>query len=416
MTLRNRFLLVGFGVFVFVVATPILVLFTRGYEIDWTNHRFVKTGVFVMKTLPTKADIFLNNKELAGKTPETVRFLLPGDYDVRIEKDGYQSWTKRLSINPQFATWINEDRDFITLFRKTADQLTAKQINFASVSNDQSEIAYVANNRLNIYNTDNQSTEDLANIADYHVPFTFTGNLVWTNGAQVLQYFNQHSNALPFDISNISKVETNGTYMVISVRDEIYLIGQSGPLLVDKKVSGSLLDGENLWYVSGNSLKEYNLRTGNTSTINNQIPANTSAKIIRGEGSTYLLLDKSLYAINDSLEKIFDGATFVNYDNNSHLLLFADPNEIYTYDPSKKTTDLIIRSLSQIIHPVLNSYTGYVFFENEAKIKAIELDGRDHRNIYSIVESPADADFTVSSDGSILTVFDSSTLTSYRIR
>src|SRR3989338_5461590 len=95
--LRNRFLLVGSGVVVFVLITPILVLYARGFKVDWENKSIVKTGALVIRSEPDKAQIYLDDKKLDQTTPTNLRFLVPNDYNFRIEKEGYQSWTKRLN-------------------------------------------------------------------------------------------------------------------------------------------------------------------------------------------------------------------------------------------------------------------------------------------------------------------------------
>lgn len=417
MRLRNRFMLIAFGILVFVVATPILVLYARGFQIDWVHHKIVKTGTFVIKTMPSKAMILLNGKPQSSLTPSTIRFVLPGDYDVTVQKDGYQSWTKRLTVLPQFVTWINEDRDFITLFYTTAQEKNQVATNFASLSQDNSELAYVQNSHLFIYNLNNQTSMDLGDISNYRVPFTFTPTLSWTNGANVLNLFNQRSTSLPIDVSQITKIESNGDYMDILAGNQLYSITPQGPVLVDTSVENTFLDGENLWYVTGTDLKSYNLRLGGSDIIASNLPTSTNAKIIRGEGNTFLILDKSLYILGENLQKIYDGVTSAQYDTASHSLLFADSNEILTYDPSMQKSELLLRSISPIVNPVMNFYTGYVFFENENKIKAIELDGRDHRNVYTIADvvDPT-ARFALSADGSVLTVFSNSQITSYQIR
>ena len=116
MTYKLRFSLIGFGVVLFLIATPFLVLFARGFTFDWHSHRIVKTGTMVVKTDPTGAVVYLDSHKQASTTPTNIRFLAPKDYDVRIEKDGYQAWTKRLSVRPQLVTWANDNRDVITLF------------------------------------------------------------------------------------------------------------------------------------------------------------------------------------------------------------------------------------------------------------------------------------------------------------
>jgi hypothetical protein len=416
MRLRNRFLLVAFGIVVFVVLTPILVLFTRGYQIDWANRKFVKTGAFVIKTLPTKAQVYLNNKTIKGTTPETVRFLLPGDYVLRIEKDGYQSWTKRLHIQAQIATWANLDRDFIALFYKQPETIKEIPVNFTSISKDGGEIAYVRGSELLILNLANESSESLGDISSFRVPFTFTENLVWSNALRVWNSF-QSPTAVSFDIAKIKKAETDGNYKVFLVGDELISLSDAKATSLGVDVTGFTVDGENLWFTQGSTLQQYNFRTGITTPITKNLPASNTSQIIRGEGNTFLLVGNSLYILNDVLEKIYDGVSFANYDSATHKLLFANSNEILLYNPGQKNTELIAKSISPVSHPMLNSYTGYVFFENESKIKAIELDGRDHRNVYTILDLvDADANFALNTEGSILTVFNDAKISSYRIR
>jgi hypothetical protein len=416
MKLRNRFLLVAFGIIVFVVLTPILVLFTRGYQIDWANKKFVKTGAFVVKTLPTKASVFIDNKVVKGTTPETVRFLLPGDYVLRIEKDGYQSWTKRLHIQAQIATWANLDRDFVTLFYMYPKNENQIPLNFSSMSKDGAELAMVSGSELSILNLSNQSVEKLGDISNFRVPYTFTPELVWSNGIAVWNSFSQSGNVSP-DISKISKIETDGNYKIFLAKEG--LIAQVGGKTTNlgANVTGFTVDGENLWYIQGISLIQYNLRTNTSNVIAKTLPGHIKSQIIRGEGNTFLLLDNSLFILNDTLEKIYDGVNFANYDSSAHKLLFANPNEILVYNPAQKNAELILRSISPIGNPVMNFYTGYLFFENENKIKAIELDSRDHRNVYTIVDPiDANAHFALNSEGNILTVFNDTKVTSYRIR
>jgi len=415
MKLRNRFLLVGFGVLVFVVAVPVLVLFTRGYKIDWQEHKFVKTGTLVVNSQPSRATISLNNKQISGTTPETIRFLLPGSYDIQVAKDGYQPWTKRLAINPQFATWANLDRDFITLFLQKAQNISSTDANFASLSQDGNEIAYVSKNQLYVYNVSNQNSQNLGDISNLNVPYTFSGNLSWNNAAAVVNFFRSNAKVPVIDVNKISKIFADGNYFVYLSNNTLFDAKQS--VMLDKNVQGFTVDGENLWYVQNNNLIAYNLRTKTSTTISKTIPVSTNAKIIRGEGNTFLVLDNSLYVLNDDLEKIYDGVNFANYDSSAHELLYANSNEILTFTPTTKSTTLILRSISPVSAPVLNSFTGFVFFVNENKIKAIELDGRDHRNIYTLIDQVAnDAQIAPTSDGSNLTVFGSTSIAGYKVR
>ncbi len=416
MKLRNRLLLVAFGVVVFIIATPILVIYARGFKINWTNFQVVKTGAFVIKTLPSKATVYLDDKKQKTQTPDTIRFLIPKDYNVRIEKDGYMSWTKRLPINSQFATWINQDRDFITLFLQRPETVATTQINYSSLSEDGTELAYLENSKLNIYNINNGSIQNLDTISSFRIPLTFSGNLVWLNGLDVFKFFQTHNLTTPITPANITKVENNGSFMALQMGGKLYYVNGNNLTLVDN-TSGFNLDGDTIWYVSSTNLKTFNMRTNSQSTINSGLPPNSSAQIIRGDGNTFLILDNSLFTLNDTLEKIYEGVNYANYDPDSHLLLFSDNNEILTYNPQTKKSDLILRSISPVSNPVINWYTGYVFFTNENQVKAIELDGRDHRNTYTISPLPEpNSHFIVNRDGSTLTIFNNDNFTNIRIR
>ena len=145
------------------------------------------------------------------------------------------------------------------------------------------------------------------------------------------------------------------------------------------------------------------------------LPGHNTSKIIAEDNYLFLQLDSSLFKLNDRLEKIYDHVTSLEWDDSSSKLLLQNPNEILLFDPqASNTPDLILRSISPIGSAHLNWYTGYVFFQNEGKIKAVELDGRDHRNIYTIVD--ALDDFTIDEKGKVLQVFDQKKMKEYSIR
>ena len=93
-------------------------------------------------------------------------------------------------------------------------------------------------------------------------------------------------------------------------------------------------------------------------------------------------------------------------------------------DYLKEIKDIIVKGLPEeamitnvdMEGPEIAIYTKNpkVFFENENKIKAIELDFRDHRNVYTI--APALEGFFLAKDGKHLFVFDEAKILEYLIR
>lgn len=84
-----------FGVFI------ILAVFAAGCatkpEPPSEQEEFVDTGVLVIDSSPNGANVFVNNK-LEGQTPLTLYNFPVGQYNIRLEKEGYLSFGKSVSV------------------------------------------------------------------------------------------------------------------------------------------------------------------------------------------------------------------------------------------------------------------------------------------------------------------------------
>lgn len=79
--------------------TVITILLARGYLPDFQNKTISPTGILVSTSDPNAARVYINNK-LEGATNANVN-LVPGSYDIRIEKEGYSSWSKKTIIRKE---------------------------------------------------------------------------------------------------------------------------------------------------------------------------------------------------------------------------------------------------------------------------------------------------------------------------
>lgn len=89
-----------------VVATlgSAVFLYARGYRFSPNTKRLAANGLFVAKSNPDGAQLYLNG-ELETATNATIN-LEPGTYDVEVKKDGYHTWNKRLLIEKEIVTEI----------------------------------------------------------------------------------------------------------------------------------------------------------------------------------------------------------------------------------------------------------------------------------------------------------------------
>lgn len=101
MTRTNRRILFYCAVFLFIVSSGVAVVYAQGYKYSFSEARFLRTGA-VSVDANTEAKVFLDD-ELRGTTSFlsgtfSVRNLLPGQYHVRLEKEGYSAWQKQVGV------------------------------------------------------------------------------------------------------------------------------------------------------------------------------------------------------------------------------------------------------------------------------------------------------------------------------
>lgn len=102
MTKRTKRVLFYSAVAVFLVLSYFVILYAQGYKYSFSESRFFKTGAVYLKA-NTGADVYLNDK-LLGDTSffnnsYRLEGLLPGRHTIRMQKDGYLTWQKSITID-----------------------------------------------------------------------------------------------------------------------------------------------------------------------------------------------------------------------------------------------------------------------------------------------------------------------------
>ncbi|MFH0928529.1 MAG: PEGA domain-containing protein [bacterium] len=81
----------------FIVSAPLITLYTAGYRVFWKKQTVERVGFLEISTIPTKANVYLDNN-LMGTTPYVNTSVIPGDYQIRVEKAGYRIWNSEVDI------------------------------------------------------------------------------------------------------------------------------------------------------------------------------------------------------------------------------------------------------------------------------------------------------------------------------
>lgn len=400
MRLRPRFILIGIWIVVFLITTPVIVLFALGYKFDFESRQIIKTGSLIARTNPERADIYIDDKLQKSKTNSTIRFILPGDYNIQLSKDGYQSWTKRLNVRSALVTWAAQGREFITLFFTTPKLVTETQFESAAVLPADQTALTVQEQTVRIY-TAQESARESFNLTSAEI--SLAENLNQTSR----YYYLSHPASRVFDAPLLNpqgRLQSNGQRAALLANSELYVTANNAPALLASNVSGFLLEDNQIWYTQDNALLLHSFITGQTDTITPLPYSPNNSTIVRGNSQIFLVLDQTAYALNDQLEEIYRGVTQTHWNGGLQKLVISNSNEALLFDPQSFRSELIIRSSTVISNVIANQTTGYLFFINENKIKAIELDGRDHRNVYTITDNNPQS-FVLSDNGRYISLF-----------
>ncbi len=104
-TVNRRVFYSFLSALVIIVGSFASIQYAKG-KYRLTNSGFAEgTGLLSATSFPTGAEVYVDNK-LVTATDDTF-YLEPGEYNIRIANDGYNTWEKRLKIEQELVTQTN---------------------------------------------------------------------------------------------------------------------------------------------------------------------------------------------------------------------------------------------------------------------------------------------------------------------
>jgi len=392
---RDRLFL--FFIAIFILMTVLISLYASGYKfnLSWPlkfNRLLQKTGMLNVATIPKGAYIFLNDKEQTGAvfslfkkdsltTPNKIKNILPGEYVLRLEREGYWPYEKKKKIKSGQTTF---DED-INLFRSDSPILLRTDSSLPSLN---------GNGRY-LYLSETGTIIELKNEKDSSLKVTPKTKGHWIKNGDKL-----FVDGKILDLSNDSELDLTAvvgsgatTWYYNNYDDKIYYSnGTSINRLEpgDKTASTILrnenyLDyeprGENIFTVvkTGNKifLKKYSLKTG-VELEELELPSVGDYKF-KQEDSSYLCLydnkNLTLYIINpNSIENTIAIKDVRNWSwINNDELIYNNDWEINTFNVKTGKSFLITR-VSETIGDIIWHKSGkYFIFSNSNSLNVADL-------------------------------------------
>ncbi len=218
LTKTRRRILFWLAVAVFLVAAPLLIVYSQGLRYDFTARELVRVGAIALDSHPEEAQVVLDGEFLDETTPEVLRGLLPGrEYAIEVQLEGYHWWRKTLTVDPQRITAARSIHLFpvdIALDTALQDVPAAEEL---SVSGNGERIFGVTQDmEVFVYNTRTATTTPLD--FDDGLQTQAVSNVQWHENNTAVLFARQVSGDVRWYVWNSSQntlVDLNERYGVV---------------------------------------------------------------------------------------------------------------------------------------------------------------------------------------------------------
>lgn len=277
----------------FILITPVIILYSLGYSFDWQKKEIVLTGGLYIKSTPKKATIYINEKP-KKETPAFIKRLIPKYYQIKVVKEGFHEWNKKLKIESKLVT---EAKDILLI-----------PIN--------PEIKVI-----------NEKISDDFSLKEYIISGTTApNNIFYIQKPSYILYKTDKTNSFQEQI-NLTPLPENQEYeIIISNNQQIAVLNKNKQL-----------------YILNKTTRNFEL-------------------------------------IKENVQK-------AEFSSDNEKLLYYTPNEIWIYYLDKQ--ELITRLSQEIKQVIWYETNKHIIFLVNEKIKIIELDSRDEKNIIDIIKIDA---------------------------
>lgn len=401
------------------------MLYAAGYKIGKNGFSIQRTGMFIIDSQPKGAKIFIDGRAqktfyslLARNdnfitTPAKIKNILPGEYMVSLELEGYWNWKKKLTVYPGASTFAED----IYLFKNDlpVQILTAKKTKI-SYSPDKTLALAIKENGFTLFNLTEATEKSVEekNISGENIAWADDNSQIVVDG--LLYNLGNLANKVDFKkiSSNFSNFKWSDGFLYFQDKNSIYRLNyQNYPdkIAADKKFNDYLIKDNYLYLVNkakqttnlevidlsdGQNKKTISLPdSGNYSFVNQK---HSLINLFNHERSSLYLIDWQAYSpVMETINNLKS-----SYWANDNTLAYFNDLEIWLYNANNKTKTLITRISDTINNAVVHPSKNYIIYSTEKTINVIELDERGNRNVVELVKFDSIDSLLLSAKGDVI--------------
>lgn len=430
----------------FIATAPVVIFYARGYRFSFQQGIFIYAGSITIKSNPQKTDILLDKKPVPNKKLNLINNsyhingIRAGEYLLEVKSPGYNTWTKKITthsgISTEFWNVVLTKNNYI----KNSYQLQGIEKFFISPDRDSAIFTQNENQKfiVKLIDLGSGETEELFSSSDYYFfKENFEKekeNIEWSPQSHkiIIPAFKEEEkhyfivdikNKEIFDMENITKtkglkgvrwdsVQKNSIYYM--AENNLYRINLNNfeLKLIAENISGYDISSLDIYYFQLPSGIVYRINPENNKIIS-QVTASPpddmndlSYRIIAYDEKRLVIFNESgkLYVYNNGeKEKYFrelsQNASNAHFSDDGKKILYWTNNEINIYftrdwdvQPQRQENDIkyITRFSEKINNVQWSKDYEHIIFTVGDKIKIIELDHRDNRNLMDIIDLNTD--------------------------
>lgn len=418
MSLKTRRILYILFIMAFLIITPMVIFYAAGYKLSPGGITFQKTGSFILDSDPQGANIFINNKpqqkffkkifspeESYVKTPAKIKGLLPGEYDLKIELEGYWPWQKKLSVHPGTSTYAED----VYLFKNNLPiSLLSGNIKNLKISPDKNKMAILLEDGWMILDLINENQITLP-VDENEIE---KKDLFWAPSSKKVLINKTVFNAENFNNNNkiLSLQNSNENIQWDAESDDkIYYSDKTGvniftlssktskKIIEKQKFIDCLIQNDYIYFITEiNGLVNLDIFKISSGQLIRRInvPGSANYNFINQESKLINLYDADhqiLYLIDpfsSFYSPVLESISNLKYAHwvSDSKLLYANDFEIFLFniDSGKKT---LLTRISKVIESVIwHPSNNYIIYSTDESINIIELDEREKYNITEIIK------------------------------
>ncbi len=425
MTLTQRRILYSFFFLIFFISAPLVILWAEGYKYNFKKHAFQKTGVIFIESKPSNAKIFLNNKKTDEKTTARLKNLLPGTYEIRLEKEGYQTWQKKVTVEESktvFLQYVRLFKNFETPIEKISasilsheksgekiimleEKLNKKELTVLSL-NDYSKICSLPiNNEPQLISISPQAEFAYLNFEANNPPLLINTTDIILN-LNSCESYDLRNVVGSFNVLRWSKHSRNGVAFLLN-KNKVSKFNLFSKESVDVLTKNNILDFEQLnnsfYYLINDGEKiifEKEMLGGTQkATKIKEMPLAENIEFVGNYNDYFFIHDKTnnvFYQVNaneksEEKMKIIAEVKKVESTNKQNEFLLMNDFEIYNYNVEKKQETLIVRVAEKIKAAHYYTLPTHILYLTEKELRVIEnTTGQNVMQNYSLKKNILD--------------------------